>query len=66
MKTCYLENIDLCIMDFLLPNEPRGDLQCIENRQNDEHIPQQTQNCKNLHSTYQAEIIYIDSLYPAH
>ena len=31
----------------------------------DEHIPNKTQKCKGIHSTVQAEILEIYSLYPA-
>ena len=41
------------------------DLKFKENRQYNEHSPYKTQKCKNIHSTVQAEIIDIDSVYPA-
>ena len=44
---------------------PCSDLKCKENRQNDEHIPHKTQKWKGIHSTDQAEIIEIYSLYSA-
>ena len=37
----------------------------VTNRQYDEHIPGKTQKWKGIHLTDQAEIIEIDSLYPA-
>ena len=42
-------------------------IKCKEKRQfwYDEHIPRKTQKCKGIHWTDQAEIIEIDSLYPA-
>ena len=63
-KTYYLENIYLCIVDIQDPSNLSSDLKCKENRQYDEHIPQKTQKCKGIHSTVQAPIIEIDSLYP--
>ena len=40
-------------------------LKCKENRLYDEHIPHKSQKCKGIHSSVQAQIIGIDSLYPA-
>ena len=50
---------------FLYSTKPCSDLKCKEDRKYDEHIPHKTQKCKGIHSTVQAEIIEIDSLYPA-
>ena len=44
---------------------PCSDFKCKEDRPYDEHIPHKTKKCKGIHSTVQAEIIEIDSLYPA-
>ena len=65
LKTHHLENIHLCIMNFLDLTKPCSDLKCKENRQYDEHIQHKTQKCKGIYSTVLDEIIEIDSLYPA-
>ena len=66
MSTCHLEYINLCINDFFKDTTKlRSDYKCKENRQLGEHIPHKTQKCKGIHSTDQAEIIQIDSLYSA-
>ena len=42
-----------------------SDLKCKENPQYDQHIPQKTLKCSGINSTFQAEIIEIESIYAA-